>query len=191
MSVIIYNFFPGIMNWALLCSMFSESRYSCGSSHYNPCPGGGDRFLQALHESGHFHHDQETTEVQTRGLLFPGSAGLWDLDVYCVCIYWCERGSLPGESFQSIRMAPGWEWRGEGSADGPRPAQRLRHLNSLWFSLGAFMQQGCDISPRLVYYLAHPCLSILIFLSPLIFAFYGCLVFHGAYMLFYLGCFTF
>jgi hypothetical protein len=23
-------------------------------------------------------------------------------------------------------------------------------LNSLWFALGAFMQQGCDISPRLV-----------------------------------------
>ncbi len=127
-SMIIYNLSPGIMNWALLCSMFPESRYSCGSSHYNPCPGGGDRFLQALHESGHFHHDQETTEVQTRSLLLPGSAGLWDLDVYCVCIYRCERGSLPGESFQSIRMAPGWEWRGEGSADGPRSTQRLRHL---------------------------------------------------------------
>jgi len=41
-----------------------------------------------------------------------------------------------------------------------------------------------------VYYLARSCLSIRIFLSPLIFAFYGRLVYHGAYMLFYLGCFT-
>ncbi len=73
----------------------------------------------------------------------------------------------------------------------PDPPNDFGIFNSLWFSLGAFMQQGCDISPRLVYYLAHPCLSILIFLSPLIFAFYGRLVFHGAYMLFYLGCFTF
>lgn len=72
----------------------------------------------------------------------------------------------------------------------PDPPNDFGIFNSLWFSLGAFMQQGCDISPRLVYYLARSCLSILIFLSPLIFAFYGCLVFHGAYMLFYLACFT-
>lgn len=28
-------------------------------------------------------------------------------------------------------------------------------LNSLWFSLGAFMQQGCDISPRSAHYIIY------------------------------------
>jgi len=36
---------------------------------------------------------------------------------------------------------------------GPIVSTDFTVLNSLWFSLGAFMQQGCDISPRytLVY----------------------------------------
>lgn len=67
----------------------------------------------------------------------------------------------------------------------PDPPNDFGIFNSLWFSLGAFMQQGCDISPRLVHYLARS--YIFIFVSPLIFAFYGRFVFHGAYMLFYLG----
>ena len=32
----------------------------------------------------------------------------------------------------------------------PDPPNDFGIFNSLWFSLGAFMQQGCDISPRLV-----------------------------------------
>ena len=43
------------------------------------------------------------------------------------------------------------------SSGGPQPATPTQEqsnefgiFNSLWFSLGAFMQQGCDISPRCV-----------------------------------------
>lgn len=39
---------------------------------------------------------------------------------------------------------------GPGSLHAPNPcmANDFSILNSMWFSLGAFMQQGCDISPR-------------------------------------------
>jgi len=57
------------------------------------------------------------------------------------------------------------EWNIEDNTDGPSvtnnftifnsldPARQCLSLkisifNSLWFSLGAFMQQGCDIEPR-------------------------------------------
>ena len=48
----------------------------------------------------------------------------------------------------------------------PDPPNDFGIFNSLWFSLGAFMQQGCDISPRLVC-CAHspPSLSCLHHLS--------------------------
>ena len=57
------------------------------------------------------------------------------------------------------RFSP-YEWRllhwGEepssGAHRGPAPAPVVANdfsiLNSLWFALGAFMQQGSDISPR-------------------------------------------
>ncbi|XP_048459548.1 glutamate receptor 1a isoform X1 [Rhincodon typus] len=54
--------------------------------------------------------------------------------------------------FLVSRFSP-YEWQTEEYEDGP-DAQSLDQtnefgiFNSLWFSLGAFMQQGCDISPR-------------------------------------------
>lgn len=47
------------------------------------------------------------------------------------------------------RFSP-YEWQIEDSVNGPTFTNDFTILNSLWFSLGAFMQQGCDISPRLV-----------------------------------------
>ena len=51
--------------------------------------------------------------------------------------------------FLVSRFSP-YEWQIEDSVNGPTFTNDFTILNSLWFSLGAFMQQGCDISPRLV-----------------------------------------
>uniref|UniRef100_A0A674ASK8 Glutamate receptor n=1 Tax=Salmo trutta TaxID=8032 RepID=A0A674ASK8_SALTR len=57
--------------------------------------------------------------------------------------------------FLVSRFSP-YEWQGDDSEgeEGQGQSQNEGHtnefgiFNSLWFSLGAFMQQGCDISPR-------------------------------------------
>ncbi|XP_071373806.1 glutamate receptor 1a isoform X7 [Centroberyx affinis] len=53
--------------------------------------------------------------------------------------------------FLVSRFSP-YEWHAEDYEDGGDPHQEQTNefgiFNSLWFSLGAFMQQGCDISPR-------------------------------------------
>uniref|UniRef100_A0A7N8WP73 Glutamate receptor n=1 Tax=Mastacembelus armatus TaxID=205130 RepID=A0A7N8WP73_9TELE len=55
--------------------------------------------------------------------------------------------------FLVSRFSP-YEWQGEDSDDEDETLPDSQHtndfgiFNSLWFSLGAFMQQGCDISPR-------------------------------------------
>ncbi|XP_043913260.1 glutamate receptor 3 isoform X1 [Protopterus annectens] len=55
--------------------------------------------------------------------------------------------------FLVSRFSP-YEWHLEDSDEGrdaqnpPDPPNEFGIFNSLWFSLGAFMQQGCDISPR-------------------------------------------
>uniref|UniRef100_A0A3B5AY34 Glutamate receptor n=1 Tax=Stegastes partitus TaxID=144197 RepID=A0A3B5AY34_9TELE len=57
--------------------------------------------------------------------------------------------------FLVSRFSP-YEWQGDESDDEDEtlPSSAPEHtndfgiFNSLWFSLGAFMQQGCDISPR-------------------------------------------
>lgn len=57
--------------------------------------------------------------------------------------------------FLVSRFSP-YEWHTEEPEDGKegpsdQPPNEFGIFNSLWFSLGAFMQQGCDISPRLVW----------------------------------------
>ncbi|XP_071373803.1 glutamate receptor 1a isoform X4 [Centroberyx affinis] len=54
--------------------------------------------------------------------------------------------------FLVSRFSP-YEWHAEDYEDGgdpqsPTQTNEFGIFNSLWFSLGAFMQQGCDISPR-------------------------------------------
>ena len=52
--------------------------------------------------------------------------------------------------FVVSRFSP-YEWQIEDSVNGPTFTNDFTILNSLWFALGAIMQQGCDISPRLVW----------------------------------------
>uniref|UniRef100_A0A8B9HB57 Glutamate receptor n=1 Tax=Astyanax mexicanus TaxID=7994 RepID=A0A8B9HB57_ASTMX len=53
--------------------------------------------------------------------------------------------------FLVSRFSP-YEWHAEDYEEAPQQSQEQTNefgiFNSLWFSLGAFMQQGCDISPR-------------------------------------------
>ena len=49
--------------------------------------------------------------------------------------------------FLVSRFSP-LEWNIEDNTDGPAVTNNFTIFNSLWFSLGAFMQQGCDIEPR-------------------------------------------
>ena len=44
------------------------------------------------------------------------------------------------------------EWQIEDSVHGPTFTNDFTILNSLWFSLGAFMRRGCDVCPRLLAY---------------------------------------
>jgi glutamate receptor, ionotropic, invertebrate len=64
--------------------------------------------------------------------------------------------------FLVSRFSP-YEWRVEETLAGTAVANDFSLLNSLWFSLGAFMQQGCDISPRytsLILFPAGICASL-------------------------------
>ena len=49
--------------------------------------------------------------------------------------------------FLVSRFSP-FEWHVEDNTDGPSITNNFTIFNRLWFSLGAFMQQGCDIEPR-------------------------------------------
>ena len=60
--------------------------------------------------------------------------------------------------FLVSRFSP-LEWNIEDNTDGPAVTNNFTIFNSLWFSLGAFMQQGCDIEPRYTYSLSV-CLSV-------------------------------
>ena len=49
--------------------------------------------------------------------------------------------------FLVSRFSP-FEWHVEDNSEGVAVANNFTIFNSLWFSLGAFMQQGVDIEPR-------------------------------------------
>ena len=63
--------------------------------------------------------------------------------------------------FLVSRFSP-YEWHTEEPEEGSdgvpndQPPNKFGIFNSLWFSLGAFMQQGCDISPRFVLSQSFP-----------------------------------
>lgn len=57
------------------------------------------------------------------------------------------------------RISP-YEAQVEDGDDGQVVSTNFNLLNSLWFSLGAFMQQGCGISPRSVRQLASQPVSL-------------------------------
>lgn len=49
--------------------------------------------------------------------------------------------------FLVSRFSP-HEWRYEDTIQGPQVTNDFSLYNSLWFSLGAIMQQSCDVCPR-------------------------------------------
>ena len=51
--------------------------------------------------------------------------------------------------FLVSRFSP-YEWQIENRMSGLSYISDFTILNSLWFTLGAFMRQGCDLSPRYV-----------------------------------------
>ena len=51
--------------------------------------------------------------------------------------------------FLVSRFSP-YEWQIENRMSGLSYINDFTMLNSLWFALGAFMRQGCDLSPRSV-----------------------------------------
>lgn len=65
-------------------------------------------------------------------------------------IWFCIGMSYVGVSFILFlvsRFSP-YEWQIKDRRSGPSFTNDFTILNSLWFSLGAFMRQGCDMSPR-------------------------------------------
>ena len=63
--------------------------------------------------------------------------------------------------FLVSRFSP-YEWHiAEAGSPDPVITNDFTIFNSLWFSLGAFMQQGCDISPRFVCVATEWCLAVL------------------------------
>lgn len=74
-----------------------ESRNCCCPSDHHSGKRRGYWLLQTLYVSGDLHHDQEAPEVKARGLLLLGPTGLWNLDVYCVCLHWSQCCPVFGE----------------------------------------------------------------------------------------------
>ena len=54
---------------------------------------------------------------------------------------------LSNQILVSFRFSP-YEWQIEESISGTTVSNHFSIVNSLWFALGAFMQQGIDITPR-------------------------------------------
>lgn len=72
--------------------------------------------------------------------MFPLSYEIW------MCVIFAYIG-VSVVLFLVSRFSP-FEWKVEDSNEGPTVTNNFTIFNSLWFSLGAFMQQGCDIEPR-------------------------------------------
>ncbi len=82
-------------------------------------------------------------------------------------IWMCVILSYMGVSvvlFLVSRFSP-QEWRYEETLLGPHVSNDFSLYNSLWFSLGAIMQQGCDVCPRYELALHNHTLSLDIMLS--------------------------
>jgi len=61
--------------------------------------------------------------------------------------------------FLVSRFSP-YEWQIENRMAGLSYINDFTMLNSLWFALGAFMRQGCDLSPRYRCRSLSVCLSV-------------------------------
>jgi len=109
------------------------------------------RLQQAVHEPRHQHYDQEARETEARRLLVHGPSTLLHLmDPLHYYIWLCIVLSYVAVSvtlFIVSRFSPS-QWDVEDTPTGPWFTNTFTLFNSLWFSLGAFMQQGSEFSPR-------------------------------------------
>ena len=80
--------------------------------------------------------------------MYPLSGEIW------MCVIFAYIG-VSVVLFLVSRFSP-FEWHIEDSTEGPSVSNNFTISNSLWFGVGAFMQQGCDIEPR--YEIAYICL---------------------------------
>jgi len=78
---------------------------------------------------------------------------MWGVQVW-MCVVFAYIG-VSVVLFLVSRFSP-FEWHIEDSSDGVAVANNFTIFNSLWFSLGAFMQQGVDIEPRRVFRVRLP-----------------------------------
>lgn len=69
--------------------------------------------------------------------------------------------------FLVSRFSPS-EWHVEDEDEGPKIKNDFSISNSLWFTVAAFMQQGCEVCPRYVgiqyitlLYLAIKCITLI------------------------------
>ena len=123
--------------------LFFSVASRCGRGPFNNHfgPGRGDRLLQAIYESGNLHHDKKAPEVQARGVLLPGSFGLWDLDVHRLRLHWRERRPLPGQPLQPLRVAQ-WRVWGRAGPDHQRPVQWVWNIQQLVVLPGSLHAAG-------------------------------------------------
>ncbi len=125
-------------------------------------------FFQALHEPRHLHHDQKAHQVQAWCVLLPGPLAyeIWMCIVFAyigvsVVLFlvsrfspyeWhaddCEEGEEQDPNQPSSSSAQPGQGQQNQNQQSQEQSNEFGIFNSLWFSLGAFMQQGCDISPR-------------------------------------------
>ena len=63
------------------------------------------------------------------------------------CFGWRQLDRLSNQMIVPFRFSP-YEWQIEESISGTTVSNHFSIINSLWFALGAFMQQGIDITPR-------------------------------------------
>ncbi|ELT93728.1 hypothetical protein CAPTEDRAFT_178222 [Capitella teleta] len=82
----------------------------------------------------------EKTSPGVFSFMYPLSYEIW------MCVIFAYIG-VSVVLFLVSRFSP-YEWHIEDNTDGPTVTNNFTIFNSLWFSLGAFMQQGCDIEPR-------------------------------------------
>ena len=69
--------------------------------------------------------------------------------------------------FLVSRFSP-YEWQIENRMSGLSYINDFTMLNSLWFALGAFMRQGCDLSPRYATVVSVCCLKVCVLLTYLL-----------------------
>ncbi len=143
--------------------LLQKADVAVASTDHHPGQGGSHWFLQALHEPRHLHHDQKAHQIQAWCVLLPGPVGpMRSGCVLCsptsawACAFPSPAASVPmsctqtttrKELSRTLTNPPSSSAQpGQGQQNQNQQSQDQNNefgiFNSLWFSLGAFMQQG-------------------------------------------------